>query len=116
MFSEEDYYGLIAYNEYVANQQQKKKFWETGFGKGLSSLWSWATTNPDQAAAIITKNQNLDPLKASSGVGYVGGNYPGQPNGNSGGNGNPNNNNNGLLLIILGIVVVVVLFFIFKNK
>lgn len=112
MFSEDEYFALVDYNNYLASQKQKKGFWETGFGKGLSNIWNWASTNPDQAAALVTKkNTDIDPLKA----GYVGGNITGYPTPQNGGGNNGNDNNN-VLLIILGLVVVVVLFFMFKNQ
>lgn len=109
-----DYYRLDEYLATLppAQQPQKKTFWETGFGSGLSNIWSWATSNPQQVVNLVAPKKAIDPTSANylQNGGYVGGQTPTpqQPDNN-------NNSNNNTLLIIMGVVIVVILFFMFKN-
>lgn len=124
MWTAEDYY---YYDQYLATQPikttpvkttpAKTTFWETGFGKGLTSLWTFGTNNPDQIISLVNKNKNIDPLSPSFQGGYTTGSngYVGGSTGTNGNTPTPTNNNT-TILAIMGVGVVIVLFLLFKNK
>lgn len=113
-----DYYTDLYYQQNPTPQPAKKTFWETGFGTGLSSLWKWATNNPQQVANLVGGNRvqnNQDLLQAG---GWVGGEYrqgSNNQNNNNQDNNNQDNKNNSTTLIIIGVGVIVVLVLLFKN-
>lgn len=93
-------------------EQPKKSFWETGFGSGLSSLWGFVTSNPQQVVNLVAPKRAVvtDPRDPNylQNAGFVGGNTP-QPQPQQQGN-------NTTLLVIMGVVIVVILFFMFKKQ